>query len=102
MEQKQVALLRGINVGGKNKLPMKELVAMFVEAGCKDVCNFIQSGNIIFRARARVSAKLPDLIAKAIKPKFGFGAPVVLRTFEEMRAVVSSNPYLTKNADENL
>ena len=41
MPEKQVALLRGINVGGKNKLPMRDLVAMFVEAGCADVSNFI-------------------------------------------------------------
>jgi uncharacterized protein (DUF1697 family) len=54
MSEMQVALLRGINVGGKNKLPMKDLVVMFAEAGCSDVRNFIQSGNILFRAPPRV------------------------------------------------
>ena len=45
-----VALLRGINVGGKNMLPMKKLAAMFAAAGCVDVQTFIQSGNVVFRA----------------------------------------------------
>ena len=44
-----IALLRGINVGGKNRLPMKELAAMFVDAGCEDVRTYIQSGNVVFR-----------------------------------------------------
>jgi uncharacterized protein (DUF1697 family) len=102
MSDTQVALLRGINVGGKNKLPMKDLAAMFAVAGCSDVRHFIQSGNILFRAAPRVSANLPDVIAKAIKIKFGFGAPVLLRTIEEMEAVVARNPYFTKDVDENL
>ena len=46
-----IALLRGINVGGKNRLPMKDLAAMFVDAGCDGVRTYIQSGNIVFRSR---------------------------------------------------
>jgi uncharacterized protein (DUF1697 family) len=102
MPGKQVALLRGVNVGGKNKLPMKDLVAMFVEAGCSDVRNFIQSGNILFRAPPRVTTKLPERISQAITAQFGFSAPVILRTFDEMRAVATSNPYFNPQADENL
>ena len=49
---KHVALLRGINVGGNNKLPMKDLAAIFVAAGCKDVVTYIQSGNVVFDASA--------------------------------------------------
>ena len=45
-----VALLRGINVGGRNKLPMADLAAMFREEGCDDVRTYIQSGNVVFRA----------------------------------------------------
>src|SRR3974377_965613 len=45
-----IALLRGMNVGGKNKLPMKDLIEMFVEAGCADVRTYIQGGNVIFSA----------------------------------------------------
>jgi len=45
-----VALLRGVNLGGKNRLPMKDLATMFAEAGCTDVVTYIQSGNVVFRA----------------------------------------------------
>ena len=55
-----VALLRGINVGGKNRMPMKELVALFVDAGCEDVRTYIQSGNVLFRA-GRQGAKRSQL-----------------------------------------
>jgi hypothetical protein len=51
-----VALLRGINVGGKNPLPVRELAAVFREAGCADVRTYIQSGNVIRRARAELAA----------------------------------------------
>ena len=49
---KHVALLRGINVGGKNVLPMKDLAEMFADAGCTNVRTYIQSGNVIFEAPA--------------------------------------------------
>jgi uncharacterized protein (DUF1697 family) len=101
MSAKQVALLRGINVGGKNKLPMKDLVAMFVEAGCDDVRNFIQSGNIIFRAAPRLSAKLPGLIATEIATRFGYRTPVLLRTLEQLENVIANNPFVeAAGADE--
>jgi uncharacterized protein (DUF1697 family) len=102
MPEKQVALLRGINVGGKNKLPMKDLVAMFVDAGCSDVQNFIQSGNIIFRAPVRLSVRLPSLITEAISNRFGFRVPVLLRTFDQLQEVIASNPYFHAEADEDL
>jgi uncharacterized protein (DUF1697 family) len=102
MSEKQVALLRGINVGGKNKLPMKDLIAMFVEAGCADVQNFIQSGNIIFRASPRISAKLPALITTQIANRFGYRTPVLLRTAEQLADVISQNPFFDAAADENL
>jgi uncharacterized protein (DUF1697 family) len=94
MPATHVALLRGVNVGGKNKLPMKELAGMFVDAGCKDVKTYIQSGNVVFRALPRRIEKLPVVIAAEIKNRFGYQTPIVLRTTEQMRAVVSGNPFL--------
>jgi uncharacterized protein (DUF1697 family) len=101
MPEKQVALLRGINVGGKNKLPMRDLVAMFVEAGCEDVSNFIQSGNVIFRAAPRLTARLPVLITAQIATKFGHSPPVILRTTEQLRAAIADNPFMVEGVDEN-
>lgn len=89
-----VALLRGINVGGKNKLPMKDLVAMFGAAGCEDVEAYIQSGNVVFRARPPVAAKVPAAIAGAILARSGYRIPVVMRTAGELEDVASSNPFL--------
>lgn len=91
-----VALLRGINVGGKNKLPMKDLAAMFEEAGCEDVRTYIQSGNVVFRASKSVAARVPEQVSKAIQEKFGHRVPLVLRTAGELRAVSKENPFLAK------
>ena len=75
-----VALLRGINVGGKNKLPMKELAALFEEAGCSDVRTYIQSGNVIFRASAKLATGLEAVLEKQIQKRFGFAVPVIVRS----------------------
>ncbi|HVV46517.1 MAG TPA: DUF1697 domain-containing protein, partial [Bryobacteraceae bacterium] len=58
----QVALLRGVNVGGRNKLPMRDLAEMFENAGCTNVRTFIQSGNVVFRAPAGVPANLGETV----------------------------------------
>jgi uncharacterized protein (DUF1697 family) len=94
-----VALLRGINVGGKNKLPMKDLVAMFVEAGGADVRTYIQSGNVVFRASPKVAARVPGLVTAAIAERFGFRVPVVLRTADELHEATAHNPFLAAGAD---
>jgi uncharacterized protein (DUF1697 family) len=90
---KHVALLRGINVGGKNKLPMKDLVALFEAAGCKNVVTYIQSGNVVFDATAAVAKRISDVIAQAIDETFGLRVPVVTRTAVELAAVPANNPF---------
>jgi uncharacterized protein (DUF1697 family) len=94
-----VALLRGVNVGGKNKLPMKDVAALFGAAGCADVRTFIQSGNVLFKADSRLAARLPDLIAARIADDFGYRTPVILRTADQLAEVVSSNPFFAAGAD---
>jgi uncharacterized protein (DUF1697 family) len=95
-----VALLRGINVGGRNMLPMSKLVALFVEEGCGDVATYIQSGNVVFRASATLAARLPDRIEKAINDRMGLRVPVVLRSSAELRRITKANPFLRPGADE--
>lgn len=95
---KHAALLRGINVGGRNMIPMKDLAALFADAGCRGVATYIQSGNVVFSAPAAVVKKLPDLIAAKIAERFGCAVPVVLRSHEELCAVVRGNPF--RNAGE--
>jgi uncharacterized protein (DUF1697 family) len=82
-----VALLRGINVSGKNTLPMAELTSIFVQAGCKDVRTYIQSGNVVFRAKASVARRVPEVVAGAIAEGFGYEVPVVCRSASEFRKV---------------
>src|SRR5581483_3195326 len=96
---KYVALLRGINVGGKNLLPMKELAAMFERAGCSEVRTYIQSGNVVFAASASVVKTLAEKIGAQIEKQFGFRAPVVLRSADELRAAIRDNPYVKKVDD---
>jgi uncharacterized protein (DUF1697 family) len=89
-----VALLWGINVGGKNMLPMKELVEIFVKAGCADVTTYIQSGNVVFCAEEKAANRLPDTTAKHVEERFGLKVPVVLRTAAALDSVIRENPFL--------
>ena len=95
-----VALLRGVNVGGKNQLPMRDLAAMFVNAGCAQVRTYIQSGNVVFSAQERRRDKLPKLLAKTIEERFGFRTPVILRTRKQLGDAIQSNPFVTAGVDE--
>jgi uncharacterized protein (DUF1697 family) len=94
-----VALLRGINVSGKNMLPMKDLVAIFERAGCADVAHYIQSGNVVFKARASLAPRLSALVGTEIERRFGLRVPVVIRTGKEMQAIARDNPFLASGAD---
>lgn len=95
----RVALLRGINVGGKNPLPMKELVRMFGDAGCTNVRTYIQSGNVIFEEPAS-AAKVTEAVSAEINRRFGYQIPVILRTSEQMLKIIRENPFLAAGADE--
>ena len=97
---KHVALLGAINLGGKNKLPMKDLAAMFVAAGCRDVVTYIQSGNVVFSAPAAVLKKLPRTISQRIADDFGHKVPVVIRSHEQIADVVRGNPFLNAGEPE--
>lgn len=97
-----IALLRGINVGGKNMLPMADLAKMFAEAGCTDVRTYIQSGNVVFKAAPDIAAGLPKAISAQIVKKFGLAVPVVLRNLEQLEKVVTNNPFLKAGAPEDI
>jgi uncharacterized protein (DUF1697 family) len=94
-----VALLRGINVGGKNTLPMKDLVKIFSDAGCTSVRTYIQSGNVIFEAPAGAPG-IGDKVAAAITKRFGFRVPVILRTSQQLLKTIRDNPFLPAVEDQ--
>lgn len=93
-----VALLRGINVGGKNILPMKSFRELLTTLGCNDVATYIQSGNAVFEHSGN-SAELAELISTAIETGFGFRPSVMVLTAGEFDAVARANPF-TAEASE--
>jgi len=92
-----VALLRGINVGGKAMVPMADLRQTFTSVGCEDVVTYIQSGNVVLRSPLRAD-KLQAALEAGIADRFGFEPAVMIRTAEEMAAVVAGKPFT--GADE--
>ncbi len=94
-QQRYVALLRGVNVGGKNKLPMADLRDIFTAAGCAAVQTYIQSGNVVFEATLDLAERAPEIVTQAIRQRFGYETAVVVRSSEELRQVAASNPFDT-------
>jgi len=94
-----VALLRGINLGSR-RIPMPELAAIFQGAGCEDVRTYIASGNVVYRAGARLASRVADLVAKAIADEYGFDCPIVTRSAAEIDAIVEGNPFADEAAED--
>jgi len=87
-----VALLRGINVGGKNLIKMTALKECFEAQGFEDVATYIQSGNVVFSADQADAAVLARRIEATLAKKFAYRASLVLRNRKQMEAVVRSAP----------
>ena len=85
-----VALLRGINVGGKNKVDMSQLRAVFEGAGMTSVTTYINSGNVVFTSRARNRTKLASRLEEAIAAHFGFAVKVLVRDLDGIRQAVEA------------
>jgi uncharacterized protein (DUF1697 family) len=85
-----VALLRGVNVGGSGRVPMKELRELFESLGFEDVRTLIQSGNVIFRAAVKPS---PSMLEAAVAERFQITSPVVLRTSSELAEILQNDPF---------
>lgn len=95
-----ISLLRGINVGGHCKIGMSALRELYGSLGLRDVQTYIQSGNVVFRADARNMAVLRKRIEDGIERTFGFRPDVVLRTASELREVIGSNPFGSRDGIE--
>lgn len=93
-----VALLRGINVGGRNRVPMAELRTLFESLGHQGVATYIQSGNVVFET----SQAEDDLVAgirAAFKNTFGIQSSVVVRSADELAAVAAAHPLGSDDVD---
>jgi uncharacterized protein (DUF1697 family) len=93
------ALLRGINVAGKNKLAMKDLAALFAEAGCGEVVTYIQSGNVAFQATQALAGAVAERVSQAILDRYKLRVPMVTRSASELAAVAQGNPFLAAGGD---
>ncbi|MFY0603555.1 MAG: DUF1697 domain-containing protein [Flavobacteriaceae bacterium] len=91
-----IVLLRGINVSGKNKLPMQDLRAVLSELGYQNIQTYIQSGNIILDSEKEKSV-VENEIKERIKSKFGYDVPVISRTIEGIENAIKFNPYPIEN-----
>ena len=87
-----LALLRGINVGGRNKIPMADLKACFEAEGFDGVTTYIQSGNVVFEAKRQDRRKLTKRIEDALAKTFSYEARVVLRSHQQLKATVAKAP----------
>lgn len=87
-----VALLRGINVGGKNLIRMGDLTACFRDHGFEGVATYIQSGNVVFGSSGSNSGTLTDRIERMLASNFDYDASVVVRSRTQMRSVVEQAP----------
>ncbi|MGI8576688.1 MAG: DUF1697 domain-containing protein [Nocardioidaceae bacterium] len=87
-----VVLLRGINVGGHGKVAMPALRDVCVDIGCADVTTYIQSGNVVLSSQ-QSAARLETTLAKAIADRLGVSPDVMVRSGQELAAVIENNPY---------
>jgi uncharacterized protein (DUF1697 family) len=97
-----VALLRGVNVGGKRSLPMAALREVCEEIGWTGVRTWIQSGNVVFRAPSAPTATLEQALQDALMARCSLDVPVVVRTAEELAQAVANNPFLPETDPELL
>ena len=89
---RQIALLRGINVGGHRKVPMARLRELIEALGFRDVRTYLQSGNVVFTGPRTPGAELARQLQDQIAATFGFDVAVVMRSREELADVVEANP----------
>ncbi|EEW25399.1 DUF1697 domain-containing protein [Rhodobacter ferrooxidans] len=87
-----VCLLRGVNVGGANRLPMPEFRALLADLGLPGAVSHIQSGNAVFRA-AEAPEVLAARISHGLARRFGIATPVLLRSLAQIEAALAANPF---------
>ncbi len=93
-----VALLRGINLGARNKVSMQDLRALFDSLGADDVSTYVQSGNVVFKSSDSAADLVPE-IQRRIRRDLGLEVKVLLRTRAQLAKVVSANPFARSKRD---
>lgn len=97
--QTWIALLRGINVGGRNKVSMQTLRSVLESVGCRRVRTYIQSGNVVFDSPSKSKRSLSKRLGDAIESHFGFRPNILVLTPADFRSAIQSNPFLDAQAE---
>jgi uncharacterized protein (DUF1697 family) len=95
-----VAMLRGVNVGGHNKIKMDALREICGSMKFSDAQTYVQSGNVVFRTEERDLGRVGKLLQDGIEKKFGFRPGVILRNAAELRSVIARNPFAERRVIE--
>jgi uncharacterized protein (DUF1697 family) len=88
-----IALLRGVNLARNKRIKMDSLRALCESLKLRDVQTYIQSGNVVFRAKETDATKLAARLERAIEKEFGFHSDVILRSVPEWKQVIARNPF---------
>ena len=91
-----ISMLRGVNVGGHNKIRMDALRALYESLKLEDPRTYVQSGNVIFRTKEKNSAALAKKIQNAIERTFKCRPEVILRTPDELRKAIAASPFASR------
>lgn len=94
-----IVLLRGINVGGRNKVSMAVLRAIAIDCGFPDAVTYVQSGNLVLPSAAGSLAAIAAELRGDLQERTGLDVPLILRTFDEWSDVIASNPFPEAAAD---
>jgi uncharacterized protein (DUF1697 family) len=88
-----VAILRGINVGGKRMIKMDALKQLFASIGFSNIETYIQSGNVFFQCKKTSEEKLAATIAKEIESVFAFDVPTIVKNVDDLKQIITDNPF---------
>ncbi len=88
-----IILLRGINVSGQKKIKMADLRTLLEKLGFQNVATYIQSGNIVLRAKDQSIKNLEDMIGDGIRDHFGFDVPILVKPKNDFEKIVTENPF---------
>lgn len=88
-----IALIRGINVSGHNKMPMTTLAKVLEKAGCSSVRTYIQSGNVVFDSKSKSESSVSKKIGDAIESEFQYRPELFLLTVDQLQSAIANNPF---------
>ena len=94
-----IALFRGINVGGKNSLPMKDLVTILNDLGARNINTYIQSGNAVFQIAEKDPSQLSGKLTAEIKKRYGFEPYVLILGRDILETIMAENPFPEAEAE---